>query len=416
MTDGIRTGRTEGEAAGMTCISILNAQLFDGRRLRKGLWDVTCEDGIIWDVRPSGSSPRRRDGVRILDGSGCTLLPGLIDLHVHISWAAGDDPAVRLVRESPARSLLRATSNARITLDAGITTIRDLGSPDNQAIELARAIGDGIVVGPRIVSSGRTIIKTGGHDPFWGIMVDGPYEARKAARAQIFAGAGVIKVSATGGAYGRPSGESVDDVELLPDELAEIAHQAHQAHLRVAAHAIGETGIQNCLDAGVDTIEHGQFLTEAQADMMAKRGAALIPTVYVYRRLADAERVPPYAREKARAIVERHRLAVAIARAAGVPIGAGTDAGSVATPHPSLVDEIELLHEYGLTREEALASATGVAAEILGGAGEGIGNIEAGCTADLILVRGNPCEDFNALRNPSLVVKGGTIVRGALTP
>jgi len=190
------------------------------------------------------------------------LLPGLIDLHVHLVWDGSPDPVEQLRKESTERTLLRAVRHARETLEAGITTVRDLGSIDDLAVDLSRAVERGDVVGPRIVPSGRTIIMTGGHDPFWGIMVDGPQEALKAARHQIYRGAGVIKVSATGGVYGRTEGESATHTELNPDEICAVTREAHKLGVPVAAHAIGREGIRNCVKAGVDTIEHGKQLTQ----------------------------------------------------------------------------------------------------------------------------------------------------------
>ncbi|MBX5445754.1 amidohydrolase family protein [Sphaerobacter sp.] len=392
---------------------IHDVAIFDGEQLLDGRHTVVIDAGRIADILPAGAVPaslleEARSSGRLVAGEGRTLLPGLIDLHVHLTWSAGADPVATLALETPEQTLLRSVGHGLAQRDAGITTVRDLGSPHDLAIRLSEAVAAGWVPGPRIIASGRTLIMTGGHDPFWGLMVDGPAEALKGVRTQLFAGAQVIKVSATGGVYGRAAGEAVDDVELLPEELAIITQQAHRRGVKVAAHAIGEEGITNCLDAGIDTIEHGHFLTREQAKRMADAGTILVPTLFVYQQVAGADGVPEYASAKARAIVERHREAVAIARDAGVRIGAGSDAGSPGTPHPSLLKEIECLVGAGLPPTEALAAATSIAAEALGLEGE-IGRVCAGLAADLILVEGDPTASVAALRHVTHVWQQGRL-------
>ena len=203
------------------------------------------------------------DSRDVMNLEGYFLTPGLIDLHAHLIWSGGQDPVRTVDEEGIQVSLLRAAFNARETLEAGITTIRDLGSNENGAIAVAKAIDSGYTIGPRVFASGCSIIMTGGHDPFWGVQVDGEVEAVKAVRKQILAGAKVIKVSATGGVYGRLEGEAVGTAELTEKELKAICEEAHRFGLKVAAHAISEEGIWNCIKAGIDTIEHGHFLTDS---------------------------------------------------------------------------------------------------------------------------------------------------------
>jgi imidazolonepropionase-like amidohydrolase len=326
---------------------IRDVRVLDGRGLREGRQDVEIRDGRLHDVRVHRQADPGPD-IPAFDGEGMYLLPGLIDLHVHLVWDGGPDSVEQLRKESKEQTLLRTVRHARETLGTGVTTVRDLGSVDDLAIDLSRAVKLGDVVGPRIVPSGRTIIMTGGHDPFWGIMVDGPHEALKAARRQIYKGAGVIKLSATGGVYGRKEGESATHTELNPDEICAVTREAHKLGVPVAAHAIGRDGIRNCAEARVDTIEHGQQLTPDLADELAAYGGSLVPTLFVYRRIAEMPEIPEYARAKAKALLPEHGGAIEAARSAGVPIGAGSDAGSPLTPHGSLIDEVWLSRTPGL--------------------------------------------------------------------
>ena len=397
----------------MSLLVFHEIRVFDGEEMLAGPQSVIVRDGRVERVVEPAALPESllaeaRERGALVQQPGATLLPGLIDLHVHLIWDGSDDPVRSLALETREQTLLKGVGFAATTLRAGITTVRDLGSVHDQAIRLAEAVERGWISGPRIIASGRSIVMTGGHDPFWGLAVDGPVEALKAVRTQLFAGARVIKVSATGGVYGRPTGESVDDVELLPDELRAIAEQAHRRGVKVSAHAIGRQGIQNSIDAGIDTIEHGHFLTPEQAQAMAERSMALIPALYVYQHLAESPSIPAYARAKAREVIDRHQQAFSDARAAGVLIGAGSDAGSPETPHPALVEEIEALVNGGIGRTAALRAATPHAARILH-LGDEIGLVRPGYRADLLLVEGDPIRDLAALRRVRRVVQDGEI-------
>ncbi len=350
------------------------------------------------------------DRWEVIDLEGCFLTPGLIDVHAHLIWSGGEDPVRTVDEEGIQVSLLRAAFNARETLEAGITTIRDLGSNENVAIAVARAIDKGYIVGPRVFASGCTIIMTGGHDPFWGVQVDGEREAMKAVRKQISAGAKLIKVSATGGVYGRSEGEEVGTAELTEKELKAICEEAHRFGLKVAAHAISEEGIWNCIKAGIDTIEHGHFLTDSAMEEMVQKGIYWVPTLFVYRQIANGENIPPYAREKAQEIVGVHRDAFNKALTKGVPLAAGSDAGAPNTPHTSLLNELESMVDYGGTPLAALKAATHSAAQALG-MERHLGSVEVGKKADLLVVSGNPLDNITNLRDVVLVMKDGETVR-----
>ncbi len=394
----------------MTDVVLDNVAVFDGTGAapRPGM-RVEISGGRIGEVGPALGADAAQDPRRVIALDGATVLPGLIDLHLHLVWDGSANPVATNARDGTQMTVVKAVEHARRTLHAGITTVRDVGSIEDIAITVARASDDGVFRGPRIVASGQTLIMTGGHDPFWGIMVDGPGEALKAVRRQVYAGAGVIKLSATGGVYGRASGEDVGQAELSREEIEVICREAHRFGLKVAAHAIGEQGIANAVHGGVDTIEHGHFLTPGLAAEMARRGTVLIPTLFVYRQIASMPGIPAYAQHKAQAIVERHQQAVRHAREAGVVIGAGTDAGSPLSPHPCLVEELACLIDAGLTRAEALTAATGDAAGVLG-LEDRIGTVAPGMVADLVAVGGDPTVDLDHLRDVRLVVKDGDIV------
>jgi imidazolonepropionase-like amidohydrolase len=395
----------------MTESILNNVAVFDGTGAapRPGM-RVEIAGGRIAEIGTALDAVAARGDRRVVDLEGTTLLPGLVDLHVHVVWDGSADPVATNDRDGEQLTVIKAVEHARRTLLSGITTVRDVGSVADIAITVARAAERGVFTGPRIVASGQTLIMTGGHDPFWGIMVDGADEALKAVRRQVYAEAGVIKISATGGVYGRSSGEDVGQAELSRGEIEVICHEAHRFGLQVAAHAIGEDGIANAVHGGVDTIEHGHFITPELAEEMARRGTSLIPTLFVYRQIATMPGIPAYTQEKAQAIVERHRLAVEFARDAGVVIGAGTDAGSPLTPHPALVEELTCLVDVGLTPAEALRSATRDAAQILGLEHE-IGTVEPGKAADLVVLGGDPTRDLEHLRDVRLVVRNGMVLR-----
>ncbi len=389
-------------------LKLRNVRLLDDDQERAGLWDVEVRNGRIHVVLAASPSIPMSD-LPVVDARGAYLLPGLIDLHVHLVWDGGPDPVATLERERREETLLRAVGHARQTLEAGITTVRDLGSVDDLAIDLAEAVERGHVVGPRIIASGRTIIMTGGHDPFWGVMADGPADVLKATRSQLYRGAAVIKVSATGGVYGRARGESVSDEELTFAEIRVIVDEAHKRGIAVAAHAIGFNGIRNAVQAGVDTIEHGHQLTPELTADLASRDGTLVPTLFVYRQIAEQPSIPDYAQTKAKAIVDEHRRAVRLAQEAGLRIGAGSDAGSPMTPHGALIDELLALVNAGVSPGDALRAATQDAARVLG-LGHELGRVAPGFLADLVLVPENPLADLGRLRSISSVWKGGRLV------
>jgi imidazolonepropionase-like amidohydrolase len=379
--------------------------LWDGQNpdMRRGA-DILVEDDRIVAVGPDSAG---RD-VAVLDLEGRYVLPGLIDMHVHLVWSGNPDPAAVVEREGEQFTTVRAVANALKQVRAGVTTVRDLGGNADIAITVAGAVDKGLVEGPSIVAAGQTIIMTGGHDPFWGLASDGVDAVVRSVRRQVSIGARVIKLAATGGVYGRSEGEDVGQTELTLDEITAAVREAHRFGLKVAAHALGTEGIRNAVLAGVDTVEHGNFLTEEIVDLMRQNGTALCPTLAIYRTIATGSDrgVPSYAADKAQRAVAAHVESFAMARDAGIPIVAGTDAGSCATPHPALVGELAAMCELGMPAHDALRAATGTAADVLGCAGR-TGRIAPGLQADLLVVDDDPREDVRVLLDPFLILRAG---------
>ncbi len=385
---------------------IKGATIFYGADLEeqqgRAIW---IKDNKIHKVLKESEVP---NGVSVENKTGKYLFPGLIDLHVHIMWDGSRDPVDTHEKESYEQKLIRSVSNCPKYLEAGITTIRDLGSIDDIALHVSEAIERRTMNGPRIIACGKTLTMTGGHDPFWGRFIDGPFEALKGVREQIYKGAKVIKVSATGGVYGRTKGEQVDHTELSYEELKVICDEAHKFGLKVASHAIGKDGIINSVKAGVDTIEHGHFINEEIIEYMLERDISWVPTLYIYHQIARLSGVPTYAQEKAKRIVEIHEETFSKFFNSGVLVGAGSDAGSVLTPHPTIVEELLTMKKFTNDLLSTIKTATTNAGKILG---IPVGQIKENYIADFILIDKNPLEDIKALQNVIEVYLGGNLIK-----
>lgn len=365
---------------------------------------IRIKDGMIDDIVDLDSIP---EGVLVYDGHGHLLMPGLIDLHVHMMWDGSADPVATLQSEGYEQMLIRAVANCRHYLEHGITSVRDIGSVDDVALHVAKSIRRGLVPGPDVIASGKTLTMTGGHDPFGARFVDGKEEALKGVREQIFKGAQVIKVSATGGAYGRDEWEQVGHAELNQEELQTIADEAHRFGLKVASHAIGREGIRNSLLAGIDTIEHGHFLDDELVALMKEKSSAWIPTLHVYQQLASMSGIPDYAKKKAREITQIHALAFMNYFNSGLLVGAGSDAGSPGTSHHALRDELYAMYELVPDNKAILKTATVNAGKILGAQ---VGKIQKGYKANLLMVAGNPLSNLTDIEKVRQVIVDGKIV------
>lgn len=388
---------------------IRHARLVDGLH-PSPLDDVAVEivGGFVTSVT---ADPCNGVGVGELDASGCTVLPGFINLHSHLlrRVRADDPPKMTVIAEAS-----RALRNAREALAQGITTARELGARDYMDLQLRDLIDSGSVPGPRILASGRPITRTGGHNCDFGIEADGCDEVRKAARANLKAGADVLKVMASWGgietlqAHRRrqlPGSPPPAAAAYTVAEMRTAVEEAHANGVRVTVHAESSESIRNAIAAGVDSIEHGTHLTGDVIALLADTGTTLVPTISTaYRRAADADAgggpgwhpdVIAWARAAAAPWMDGLRRAVA----AGVTIATGTDAGG------DMATEISLLAEAGLSPAGALRSGTSVAAKALGR--DDIGAIEVGRRADMVIVRGAPDIDVGDLEKISYVVRDG---------
>ena len=350
----------------------------------------------------------------VVEGGGRTVLPGLINCHVHLANDGAPDLFAQVMADTIPVATLRAARSARETLHSGVTTVRDCGAADEIVIELAKAIAAGMVPGPRVQAAGRVITMTGGHGHFIGREADGADEVRKAVRTEIKAGAGVIKVMATGGVL--TPGVSPTQTALLPEELAVVAQEAHNSGRRVCTHAIGGTGILNALRAGIDSIEHGFYLDDETLDLAVAQGAFLVPTMLAVDRIIRnglARGIPAWVVDKAEREAHKQRESFAAAVSSGMRVAAGTDAGTPFNGHGDLALELALMVEHGLSPMQALVAATRSAAENLGMDHE-IGTLEVGKLADLVLVDGDPVADISATGRVALVVKDGVVHRDEL--
>jgi imidazolonepropionase-like amidohydrolase len=368
---------------------------------------VLVEDGRIALVGPTRDLP---SNVEVVDLGDTTLLPGLIDAHVHLVWSASAEPHEVVERESRALTVLRCAANIGLHLRAGVTTVRDVGATDGLSVDVARAVELGVVAGPRVVAAGRAIAMTGGHGWFIGREADGAEAVRRAAREEMKAGATCIKLMASGGVYGHA--EEPGSPQLSVEEMEAGVEEAHKAGRRVAAHAYSVEAINNALDAGVDSIEHGSFIDRTTAERMREQGTYLVPTLSVYQAMSDKGPklgAPEYVRRKTAEVFEASREAFRLAHEVGVPIAAGTDCGAPGHPHGTLPEELRLMVEAGAVPAEALRYGTSAAADLLGLAEE-VGTLETGKRADLLAVAGDPLHDIRALREVRLVLRDGAEV------
>jgi imidazolonepropionase-like amidohydrolase len=337
---------------------------------------------------------------------GCTLLPGLVDAHVHLVASGGPDLAAD-IPATEAQRVLAAIANCRRQLDGGTTLVRDLGAPGGEVVALARAIEAGTVEGPRVIAAGPAVTMTGGHIAYMGRVADGPEELRAAVRANLALGAGCIKVVATGGVLTRGLDPRV--AAYTQPELDALVGEAHRLGLRVAAHAIGEGGVAAALRAGVDSIEHGMFLDQTCIDLFVERGTRLSATFSAPTCIIGGHTVPDWIKDRARPAAEAQVASFRAAIKAGVRVVAGTDAGTPENYHGRVAHEVVSMVEAGLDVLAGVRAATAEGADLLGDPDRG--TLRRGAIADVLAVHGDVLLDPTALTRPAAVFQGGRQIR-----
>jgi imidazolonepropionase-like amidohydrolase len=364
-------------------------------------------------------------GDTVVDLENAWVLPGFIDLHVHLGSESSPTSYIEQFTMNPADFALRAVHHARLTLEAGFTTVRNPGDNAGETISLRDAIAKGWVTGPRIFSAGKALATTGGHaDPTNGWadaiegdpgpkdgVVNGPEDAAKAVRERYKERADFIKITATGGVLSLA--RSPDAPQFNDDELEAIIRTAKDYGFHVAAHAHGAEGIKRAVRAGVTSIEHGTFMDDEAIALMKQKGTWYVPTISAGRFVGEKAKVPGYypeiVRPKAEKVGRQINETFTKAWKSGVKIAFGTDSG--VSPHGDNAHEFVYMVEDGMPPLDAIRAATANAAEVLGKKGF-LGCVAAGCSADLVAVRQDPVADIKALTHVDFVMKEGTVVVG----
>jgi imidazolonepropionase-like amidohydrolase len=385
---------------------------------------------VVEGNRITAVNPREAPTGPVVELGDLALLPGLMDMELNLLIGGPGSPTglpnpMHGVQDDPVYRTLRGTVNARTTLLAGFTTVRNLGLMVKTGgylldVDLGRAIDQGWVAGPRVVSAGHAITPTGGHldaTMFQQLaphimplsveegIANGIAEVRKSVRYQIKYGAGVIKISASGGVMSHSTAAGAQ--QYSDEELEAIVDEAHRAGIKVAAHAHGDAGIRACIRAGVDCIEHGSLASDDTIQMMLEHGTFLVPTSYLSEGL-DISKAAPALQKKAAEIFPQARQMLGKAIQAGVKIACGTDAPAI--PHGDNAKELWAMVDRGMTPMQALRAATVSGAELVGV--DDRGRLAAGLLADIIAVPGNPSVDITMTQDVRFVMKDGVVYKG----
>ena len=384
---------------------------------------IVVEDNKIKAVKKGFAEAQ--EGDTVIDLKTSTVMPGLMDMHVHLSSQHGG-PQTYLERFSlnEADYALRAANYAKITLDSGFTTVRNLGDGYNETVALRNAISKGNATGQRIYTVAKSIATTGGHaDPSNGLshllrpdvgpkqgVVNGEAEAREAVRTRYQDGADLIKITATGGVLS--VAKSGQNPQFMTDELEAIVETAKDYGMTVAVHAHGKEGMKRAIEAGVDSIEHGTYMDDEIRTLMKKHGTYYVPTILAGKFVADKAKIdgffPELVRPKAAAIGPLIQNTFEQAHKAGVKIAFGTDSGVSA--HGDNAQEFSLMVEAGMKPADALLSATVNSANLLG-ISDILGTLEEGKLADIVAVQGNPLDDISLMESVSFVMKDGVVYK-----
>jgi len=382
----------------------------------------------IQSVAPAQSAQIPK-GATVIDLSHATVLPGLIDCHVHLDSRADRYDEIYRFKDTPFSRAFAAVVHARKTLEAGFTSVRDVGSLPFLAVDLRNSINEGLVPGPRIVASGPPISITGGHGDLNNYspqtrvsmfpeerdfqIADGVDQVRHVVRAQVKYGVDVIKILATGGVLSK--GDSPGAPQFSPEELKVAAEEAHMAGRKIAAHAHGTQGIKNAILAGIDSIEHASLIDDEGIRLAKERGVYLVMDIYnddYIRGKAVEFGLPKENVEKEKMVGELQRQNFEKAVKAGVKMAFGTDAGVY--PHGDNAKQFAYMVKYGMTPAQAIRAATSSAADLIGRAKD-VGTVEPGKYADLIAVSADPLKDVRVLENVGFVMKGGVVYKDTIT-
>jgi imidazolonepropionase-like amidohydrolase len=417
----------QAQKAPSTAIVLKAARMFDGKSdalVKPGI--VVVQDGKIVAAGPNAAAP---DGATVIDLGDATLLPGFMDAHTHLTMQFSNDwnqDELDRLRKPIAQLALEASVNARVTLMAGFTTVRDVGSTEQLDVGLRNAINRGTVPGPRMLVTVHALGSTGGHcDDLAGFrpglfgresgpldgVINGADQSRYAVRLDHKYGADMIKVCATGGVLS-PT-DAVDTPQLTQEELNAIVDEAHNLRIKTAAHAHGAEGAKRAIRAGINSIEHGSFLDDEALEMMKQRGTFLVPTLMASRGLEEKFEqhvyMPPAIADKARRAIKAVHEMFPKAVAKGVKIGLGTDAAVY--PHGRNAEEFHLMVDIGgMKPVEALKAGTSRDAELLG-IEEKVGALEAGKLADVVAVPGDPIANIRQTEHVFFVMKEGVIYK-----
>ena len=380
---------------------------------------ITIDDNKIISIDKGYIKVSKND--KLIDLRGLTVMPGLMDMHVHFGgeYQSKAERPVKVERETEA---ILATAHAYTTLKAGFTTVRQVGDSGLVAISLRDAIKNGYVVGPRIFTSGKSIATTGGHaDPTNGKSIDdyeyptpedgvinGPYEAFTAVRQRYKDGADGIKLTVTGGVLS--VAKSGDNPQFTEEEVDAVVKAAKDYGMWVAVHAHGSEGMKRAVIAGVDSVEHGTFMTEEVMELMIERGTYYVPTISAGEFVAEKSKIdnyfPEIVRPKAASVGPQIGGTFGKAYKKGVKIAFGTDVG--VQPHGTNWKEFVYMNEYGMPAIETIVAATIETAKLLGES-DTLGSISVGKIADIIAISGNPLEDMNDMQNVEFVMKNGKV-------
>ncbi len=381
-------------------------------RILDGLGGCLEQASVLFEEKILQISDGPIDGADlVIDGAGCTLIPGLIESHAHLAMDASMNPFATIAKDSEAATGIKAYLDGVKFIEHGVTTIRNMGTKFDVDIEYRDMVKSGMLKGPRVLASGMLLTMTGGHGHGIGLECDSPEEARKAARLQIKKGADVIKLIATGGVL--TPGSEIGAPQMSEEDMRAACIEATLTGRTTAAHCIGVSGIKNAIRAGITSVEHGYYVDDEAIELMLEHGTYFVPTISAPLSMVrygkdSADEFVQTSIKKILPLAENHKIVFKKAMAAGIPIAAGTDQG---TPHNfpgNLIYELEKFVEYGMTPMQAITAATHTASRLIK-LDHLIGSIEEGKLADLVLLTANPLEDIWNITKVDKVFQSGAM-------